>query len=78
MRFKMYVPYSQMEVNIIETLGHSINYFYPTLDELIEEHGPHEKGEYCVMWMKGVEIDIAFDENDESYQWLGFDDICES
>jgi len=39
MTFKEYVPYSQLEIDIIESNNDFIEYFYPTLKELKEYHG---------------------------------------
>jgi len=67
MTFKSFVPYNQLELDVITANDDCVEYFYPTLEELIEEHGPD--CEYSIM-----EIDNVFLHLNDEY-WLPFDDI---
>jgi hypothetical protein len=67
MTFKFYTPYSQIDIDIIETLGGTIQEIYPTLEELIEEEG--EYSDYTEIEVEGVMLEL----NDNN--WLYLDDI---
>jgi len=67
MTFKAFVPYNQIDLDIITANDSCINDFYPTLDELIDEHG--SDCEFSEMEVDGVLIHL----NDGF--WLSFDDI---
>lgn len=71
----MYVPYNQIEIDVIQTLGGTIQDFYPTLEELQLEHGSCD---YTLMKISGVKLDLSFEELDDTYDWLSFEDIKES
>lgn len=66
MTFKFYTPYSQVDIDIIESLGGTINDIYPTLEDLIEEEGLCE---YSQITVDGVMLEL----NDDFY--LSLDDI---
>jgi hypothetical protein len=55
MTFKVFVPYNQLELNIMEALNGSIREFYPTIDELIEEEG---ECDYIEILISGVTIQL--------------------
>lgn len=55
MKFKAYIPYSKVDLHIMEELGTEIEYFYPTLEELIEEHGVVE---WSIFILDDFTIDI--------------------
>jgi len=68
MKFKMFVPYSQVELDVKESVGGFIGSdVYPTLEELQEDYG--KDSEWTI-----IEVDdmmLRFDGND----WISFEDI---
>lgn len=52
MTFKEYIPYSQLEIDIIESNNDFIEYFYSTLKELKEYHG--EDCEYTIIEINDI------------------------
>ncbi len=67
MTFEFYCPYSQIDIDIIESLGGSIYDVYPTLEDLREEEG--EYSDYTKITVDGVMVEL----NDDYY--LSMDDI---
>jgi len=69
MTFKCYVPYTQEEVNIIESYGGEIEEFYFSVEELVEYCG---EVPYTEMVFDGIELEdingdiISFDEIKEN------------
>ena len=63
----MYVPYSQIDIDIIESLGGYIQDVYPTLEDLIEDEG--EDAEFTKITVDGVMLEL-----DDNF-WLSLDDI---
>jgi len=66
MTFKVFVPYSQLDINIAESLDNPLEGFYATLEELREY-----EGEDCE-WTT-IEIDDMTLEYDDCY--LSFENI---
>jgi len=66
MKFKMFAPYSQLDIHIIESLDGFIHDVYPTIDELIEEEGDCD---YTEMEVDGITIRLMCG------NWLTLDDI---
>ncbi len=68
MKFKAYVPYSKLDLCIMAENDMEINYFYPTLKELREEH---PDADYSYLLIDGFELEL-----DEGT--MRFDDIQEN
>lgn len=66
MRFKCFVPYSQIDIHIIESIGGSFQDFYSSIEELIEEEGLVEFTEVEVDGLR-IQLDCG--------NWLCMDDI---
>jgi len=70
MKFLAYIPYSQLDLNVIESTGGFIEEFYPTLEELQEEHG--KDCEWTITQIDGLTIQLDDD------NWLSMEDISEN
>lgn len=66
MRFKCFVPYNQIDIHIIESIGGSFQEFYGSIDELIEEEGLVEFTEVEIDGL-AIELDCG--------NWLSMDSI---
>jgi len=66
MTFEVFVPYSQLEIDIIENLGGTLQEFYPTINELKEDY---PESDYTKITIDGVMLEL----NDNF--WLSLDDI---
>ena len=65
MQFLAYTPYTQLELNIIESLEGVIQEVYFSLEELKEEHD----GDYLPLLVDGVSIEL------DCGNWLSMDSI---
>ena len=66
MTFKVFVPYSQTDINIIESIGGRFQDFYPTLKELREEE---PNADYTLIDIDGFSIQL------DCGIWLSMDSI---
>jgi len=66
MRFKAYVPYSQIDIDIIESIGGQFQEFYPTVEELREEE---PFADYTLIEVDGLSIQL------DCGEWLCMDSI---
>lgn len=65
-RFKAYIPYSQLDIDIIESIGGSFQEFYPTIEALIEEE---PEAEFTEVEIDGLAIQL------DCGNWLSMDSI---
>ena len=66
MRFKAYVPYSQIDIDIIESIGGQFQEFYPTVAALREEE---PFADYTLIEVDCLSIQL------DCGEWLSMDSI---
>jgi len=66
MRFRCFVPYSQLDIDIIESIGGEFQEFYPNLEELRKEE---PEADYTEVEIDGLTIQL------DCGNWLSMDSI---